>query len=370
MRPGKRLAKSTPKEKLMDALAHLFNVNTFLGLLLVGVITGVIVNCFNNMFNNANSTDTSDIAIHSDAISDGISSNEIFSNNTPPTSTVSDAITPSGTVSNSTVSSDPTSSGVVLNDTISNGTTPKGTAPKIIPMTEEMMEILSSIQQLSIGCSKDWVDNELGTPFSEERVAVGEERRLFPGEDESSKIGEILECVYIYDIVSVQVYFDVPNNSCKAFFITLLEDAFIDIAMPEVYSSLVSNRPIGEFTYSEINGEPNYVYGYAGQGISRAFYGEKYYFAASGNYQNFYFANLDYGMLNSLASFIHFLSVVQFDINPCNDIFGLPSSDLLIRERETFYPNTYGISSLNEQLTFDLLSSYAGFDSLPLRGWD
>lgn len=371
MSPGKRLAKSRPKGKIKKVLAHFLNPNTFLGLFILTVsatvVGGIILNNINGTPDNANSTTPFDSATHSDG---DIPSNSIIPSDTPPVNDIADDVIPSNIVSDSTTFNDPAPSGITLNDTISNGTTPKGTTPKVIPITEEMMDTLSSIQQLSIGCSKDWVISKLGAPYFEETVSIAEDRRLLPNADESSKTGEILECVYIYDIVSVMIYFDVPNNSCKAFFITLLEDTFIDIAIPEAYAPLVSSNPLGEFTYSEIIGDPDYVFGFTGQGIARTFYGEKYYFAAKGNYQSFYFANLDYGMLNSLSEFVHFLSVIQFDINPRTDIFGLPSSDLLIQERETFYPNTYGISALNEQLTFDLLSYYGGFDSLPLRGWD
>lgn len=366
------------------------DINTFRGSVLVAVTAGVILLFVTFAWNMI----TSDIH-HSpfdNTVSDDVASEHLPSSEAIPGNSITDNVTPSDAVSatittdppalssstpDDTISDNPAPSDAILNDAISNGTMPKGTIPTIIPITEEMTALLSSIQQLSIGCSKDWVNNKFGTPYSETKVSVTEDGILWPNADVSSKTGEILECTYIFEafdalnIILVQVYFDVPGNSCKAFFVTLLEDTLgIDVVMPEVYSSLISNKSLGEFAYSEIHGIPDYVYGFTGQGVARTFYGEKYYFAASGNYQNFYFANLDYGMLRSLSEFVRFLSIIQFDINPQTDLVGLPPSDLLLYQRDKFYPNTFGISALNEHLTFSLLSSYSGFDSLPLRGWD
>lgn len=316
----------------MDALAHLFNVNTFLGLLLVGVITGFIVNYFNNMFNNANSTDTSDIAIHSDAISDDIPSNDIIPSNAIPVSTV-----PS----------------------------------EDIPISEEMKEILESIQKISIGSSKDWIDDKLGPPYSESVVEITKDGRVWPDTDESSIIGEVLESVYIFDVVSVIAYFDMDENSCEAFFVTLMKDiSGIEVVMPEAYSFCVSGKPLGEFTFSDIwNGwEPLYVDGYATNGVGRVFYGEQYYFAGGGNYQDFYFASLDYGLLDSLSEFDFLVSSAYFDIIEYNNSGNL--SDTLTKLRCDLYPNTYGISTLNPSLTFSLFSHYMGFDSASFRKRD
>lgn len=196
-----------------------------------------------------------------------------------------------------------------------------------------------------------------------------DDRLMRPDEDENSKTGEILICAYnISDIIMVQAYFDISDNSCLAFFVTLLDDiSGVDIMMPKFYSSLISDKPLGEFAFSELGENIMSTYGYAGQGIGRAFYGEEYYFGSSGNYKTFYFAVLDYGMLNSRADFGWFLSIIQFSIGPSDNTLPLP--EVLNREREKFYPNTYGISTLNSNLTFELLSAYYWFDNLPLSNW-
>ena len=187
--------------------------------------------------------------------------------------------------------------------------------------------------------------------------------------DKDEKNSEILACVYnISDIAIVQVYFDTTNQSCQAFFVTLRQDiSDIEIGLPKAYSSLVSNKTLGEFPFSEIPESQLYTYGFAGQGVSRTFYGEEHYLGAMGNYQHFYFAVLDYGALNSLSDFILFVSRIQHDIAPAIDSSEIILPKSLSSQRYKFYPNTYGISTLGNYLTFDLLTDYYWFDSYSLR---
>lgn len=245
-----------------------------------------------------------------------------------------------------------------------NGTMPKGTAPITITLPNDMQEKLASIQKISIGSSKKWIDDKLGPSYAETIMSIKDDRLMYTDDDESNKTGEILVCAYdISDIIMVQVYFDISDNACLAFFITLLDDVSdVDIMMPRFYSSLVSDKSLGEFAFSELGEGIMSTYGYTSQGVARTFYGEEYYFGANGNYQTFYFAVLDYGMLNSYADFTQFLSIIQFNIGPNDDTLPLPEG--LNSEREKFYPNTYGISALNSDLTFELLSHYYWFDSM------
>lgn len=376
------------KEKLHIARKNLFNVNTFPGLLLVGVCTGLIVyfisNLIDGLSNNANPEAIYGSAFHGETVPSDTVSNDIVSSSTIPDSTVIDDVTHSYTDSNDSTSVN----GTTPNDNefhniAPNGTAPKGTAPITVSATDEFEKTLEAIQKLSIGSYRDWVDKELGSPYAANIVEVTEKGRIryfdknmidVDGEQivEDDIVDKLLECVYILnDIITVTIYFDTPNESCRAFFVTLLKDTLdINIVIPETYSSLVSDKLLGEFAFTDICGEPSSVYGYVSQGVGRAFYGEEYYFAGNGNYQNFYFAVLDYGMVSSIAEFDSFLSIIQFDIAPMNDTGGLPASKLLTYQRYKFYPNTYGISSLNSHQTFSLLGAYTGFDSLLLRGWD
>ena len=329
MSNGKRLVKSPFKEKLKAAWKHLFNVNKFWGLFIVTVSATVVGGIILNNISNTPDSTTNGY--------DDISTNDTIPSNAIPSN-------------------------------MPNYATANGTAPKDIPISEEMKEILASIQKLSIGSTKDWVDDRLGPPYSENGGEITENSRVWPHTDESSIIGSVLESVYIFDVVSVIAYFDMDENSCEAFFVTLMEDiSGIDIVMPEAYSFCVSGKPLGEFTFSDVwdGWEPQYIDGYTSNGVGRVFYGEQYYFAGSGNYHDFYFASLDYGLLDSLSEFDSLVSSAYFDIFEYNDSGNL--SEILSKLRCDLYPNTYGISTLSPDLTFSLFGTYMGFDSVSFR---
>lgn len=392
MAQRKQIDKSNPKreffrnsfkkfgEILKKNLKKFFDVSSFRGAVLVCVVGGLIVFSI---------TTPSDNNLPDTIASDATNTNTNTSNLDIPNPNTSDLDMPNpddvapidGTTDNTpldnTALDDPTSYKIT-----SNGTMPKGTAPIDIAISEDMEEILASIPKLSVGSSKEWVDEKLGPPFATNIVKVTEKGRIrynnkeiidADGDtvSEDDIVAELLECVYLLDdIISATLYFDSSDKSCEAFFVTLLKDTLdFSIVMPEIYSSFVSDKPLGEFAFTEIVGEPNNVYGYVSQGVGRVFYGEQHYFMGWGNYQDFYFAILDYGMLSSYIEFGGFLSMVQTEISPLNDSANIyHSSDLLIQQRDTLYPNTYGISTLGYKITFSLLGTYVAFDSLPLRG--
>ena len=215
-----KITAATQRASLRETLKKLWvkvsNVNTFRGAVLAAVVSGVILAFITPVF-----------------------SRYIDATNQPGSGSVASYDLPSNDVS-ATPSDVPTSA-TIPNITTTNGTVPKGTAPKDIPISAEMEEILSSIQKISIGSSKDWVDEKLGSPFVSNTVKVTENGRVLPDTDENSIVGEFLECIYMFDIVSVKMYFDPSENSCKAFFVTLMEDVLgSDIVMPEAYSPFTS----------------------------------------------------------------------------------------------------------------------------------
>ena len=356
------------------------DVTTFRGLVLVAVVAGVIL-LYTSLLFSTPLTPEPDNPLSSNFIasrektdspvSDDKSTEDVNINNASLNNNVLDNPVPS----KNPYDEDDLKARILedlaafLDTNPNNGTMPKGTVPITIALPDDMEEKLTFIQKLSIGGSKKWIDDKLGPPYAETVMGTKDERLIRPDEDESSKTGEILVCAYnISDIIMVQACFDISDNSCLAFFVTLLDDiSGVDIMMPTYYSSLVSDKSLCEFAFSELGEYITATYGYAGQGIGRVFYGEEYYFGAAGNYKNFYFAVLDYGMLNSRADFSRFLSIIQFSIGPSDNTLPLP--EVLNSEREKFYPNTYGISTLNTQLTFELLSSYYWFDNLPLSNW-
>lgn len=380
------------------------DVTTFRGLVLVAVVSGVILLFISPFFSNFDTSvpDNSFISntIASEENTDSSLDTSVLDRSSISNTMASEENTDSavsdnefiGDVNdivsalNSNISDNSTSSKVfyddalkaaILEDLISNleenppnGTMPKGTAPITIALPNDMQEKLDSIQKLSIGSSKKWIDDKLGMPYIEKVMNIKNDNLMYSADDESGKTEEILVCVYnISNLIMVQAYFDISDNSCLAFFVTLLNDiSGLDIMMPKFYSSLVSDKPLGEYAFSELGEYIVSTYGYAGQGIGRTFYGEAYYFGAAGNYKTFFFAVLDYGMLNSREEFNQFLSIIQFNIGPNDNTLPLPEA--LNSEREKFFPNTYGISTLDINLPFELLGSYHWFDNLPLSNWD
>lgn len=364
--------------ELKKVWKHFWDISTFRGYVISGVIVsviaGIIMLYITPLLSHSdhppddNSTTIPDADVSKDAIL-GNSIPDDSSSDITPDDTTLDTTPTDDTSQKDIASSDSAPDDQILDfdESTANGTMPKGTTPISITIAEDTSDKLNAIQKLSIGTSKAWIDDVLGPPFAEKKRAIIDDRLLRPNEDPKDKTGEVLVCAYnISDIVMVQTYFDISDNSCQAFFVTLLDDiSDVDITLPEIYSTFVSDKPLGEFAFSEIQDGLMRTYGYAGQGVSRAFYGEEYYFGASGNYNGFFFAVLDYGMLNSVPDFVCFLSVIQFYING-----ELPLLDAINVQREKFFPNTYGISILSSNLTFDLLSEYSWFDSLPYRGWD
>lgn len=248
-----------------------------------------------------------------------------------------------------------------------NGTMPRGTRPQDIFISDDMKNTLTYINQIFIGCNKDWVDEKLGPPYATEIHEISLNVSVSSNLDKSDITIEFLECVYLFDIVSVTIFFDTMTNSCEAYYVTLMDDIeAVDITMPKAYSFLVGDKPLGDFTFSEIDGMPSDIYGYTTNGSGRTFYGEEYYFASYGNYLDFYFAVLDYGNLNSYQSFYYYISEIRGGlIFPKKSSYDIP--EWLIEARKDFYPNTFGISSWKGSKTFYLLSSYTAFDSAVLR---
>lgn len=213
--------------------------------------------------------------------------------------------------------------------------------------------LLNSIQNLYIGSSKEWIDSKLGqATFTH---AINE---------------DYYECVYAVDVAIVRIFYDTDASSCQAFFVTSYNLKPLEkILFPKQYSKVVAGKPLGEFSFHDIESSPNMVYGFTSTGPGRAFYGEEYSFYHSvGVGYNFYFFIMDYGTMESLAKFVAELdnsaSVEYIDdevsweqvMGPC------------VINRKAFFPNTYGVSNIHDtQDAYWWFSDYHSFDSLQLR---
>lgn len=213
--------------------------------------------------------------------------------------------------------------------------------------------VFDAVENICIGCSKEWMDSQFGVPnFSRAHPTMIDTYNL--SEDLS-----ILECCYIFDEFVIRAFYETPGNSCRLFLVTQrVEKMSYEIHIP--YSP-TNGKSLGKFTYYEIEGKPQRVFGFDYQGFVRDLYGEFYYFGTYANYFNFIFMTLDYGYIDKNFDigpydFQEFFLDDEVDIN---QITGLPMD----ASRDSVHPNTYGISALSEKDTIRLVQDYSTFDS-------
>lgn len=209
-------------------------------------------------------------------------------------------------------------------------------------------EQLNNISNIYIGCNKQWADEKFGAPHF------------------SGKQNEYTLCAYVTDFFVVQIAFD-DAQSAKAYLITALDNnKNIHIKINDKTINAENSYILGEFSYYDFPGRPEYVGGGVSNGNARAVYYEKYYFNGGGNYYNYYIGFLDYGKAKSALE----ENVSQFDMTS-GDIDDEVSADQnhgiqIITDRHNCYPNTYGVSTGNVDVTY-LLFSYSWFNSQQLR---
>lgn len=217
-------------------------------------------------------------------------------------------------------------------------------------------KLLHDLQTICIGCNKKWMDSVFGIP-------------VFTNTD-----GITNEEVYITDIALIRAFFKIDSNSCVMFFMTQTTEKTIPF-MPTLsntyFNTIGDKKELGTLSYDEIkySGHELFVaYGYFTNGSGRTFYGEGYdpFFAYL--YPTYY-ASLDYG-INSPWNMMGDIYDAEFseeeiayyeNLN-CDD--GLNKSKYFLSHRSEYYPNTYGVSSLESDYTFDKLMNYNTFDSI------
>lgn len=216
-------------------------------------------------------------------------------------------------------------------------------------------KLLYDLQTICIGCNKEWMDSVFGIP-------------VFTSTDQYT-----IEEVYITNIALIRAFFGIEDNSCKMFFITQTTPETIPF-MPTIrncYYNELGEKSLGTLSYEQIkyyNMANLFVaYGFYTNGSGRAFYGEGYN-CYGGFYQDIYFASLDYGENNPLYMMNDILgediteeSLDYYESLPDNE---LNNYHLFLSERSKFYPNTYGVSSLDQDYSFDKLMDYNTFDSM------
>lgn len=222
----------------------------------------------------------------------------------------------------------------------------------IIDRKEQQRVINNQINDLSniyIGCNKQWVDQAFGYP-------------QFIGQKE-----DYLLCAYVSNYFVLQIAYD-PAQSTQAYLITLLDNPEkINLQINDGTLRTANGFILGEFSYYDFPGTPESVCGFVSNGNARAFYSESYYFMSGGNYYNYHIASFDYGKIGkNIQGFISNL-ILPGDEPVDDEVMSSQNCGLqIIKDRKNSYPNSYGVSNQNVDIS-NLLFSYDWFNSQQLR---
>lgn len=166
-------------------------------------------------------------------------------------------------------------------------------------------------------------------------------------------------------------HFEIALNFCQRIFASKkAKKIFIKIIDIRLTDSTLHNSFIlGELSYYDFPGIPEHIWGFVSNGNARAFYGESYYYMSGGNYYEYYIASFDYGKTGKNPQ--GFIDSLTFSNNgPIDDEMSemSPSSynTLVIKDRKNNYPNSYGVSTLDVDMS-SLFFSYDWFNSQQLR---
>lgn len=199
-------------------------------------------------------------------------------------------------------------------------------------------KMLNDINNILIGESADYCDDCFGVPVFQEQNENGIDER-----------------VYNNKYVIIRAYF--KNSSLIGYFVTAKKDNG-KVRLPEQFSHLVDERPLGEFTFKDIDNTPVSVQLYNSNGVAHSFYSENYYFATSGNYYYFYFMDLDYGFYYNM---VYDSDAFESDIELEDVYLDYYPGDPLI-DRSKSFPNTYGMAKSDLNEIYELISTYHNYN--------
>lgn len=204
-------------------------------------------------------------------------------------------------------------------------------------------KLLSDINNILIGESADYCDGCFGVPIFQEQ----------------NDVNGIDERVYNNKYAIIRLYF--KNNSLIGYFVTAKKDDG-KVGLPKQFSHLIDGKPLGEFTFKDIDYTPDFVHIYNSCGVAHFFYNESYYFGSGGNYYYFNFMDLEYGFYNNM---VYDNDAFESDIELKDVQKEYSPGDPLI-DRSKSFPNTYGIVKTNLDEIYELISTYSNYDFLGL----
>lgn len=207
------------------------------------------------------------------------------------------------------------------------------------------MQLLKDINNILLGENQQYINECFGNP-------------IFKSFNEKYKIEEnVINNKYAI----IRTYY--KNEKLIGFFVTAKNDNS-KIRIQEEFEYLCKNRPLGQFSFTDIDLAPKSIEAYISQGISHQFYCEEYYFGSVGHYYNFYFMYLDYGF-NKLTGSSKDCFEKDSELKETKISNETKESGIHIN-RKTSYPNTYGIVDDTDGI-YDMISSYIEYDLESLR---
>ena len=126
-----------------------------------------------------------------------------------------------------------------------------------------------------------------------------------------------------------------------------------------IYGNVVGDKKLGSFSYFEIDGTPDEIRGQFKNGTGYHSYLESYYFASSGNYRTFFFANLTYGLWDAEFNLANPTLDDELKKNPPRMI----ESDFDFNRKKS-YPSTFGVIGRNvdSEDIFNILHAWSALD--------
>ncbi len=135
-------------------------------------------------------------------------------------------------------------------------------------------QIIAKLNEINIGVSRSFTESILGSPkyiANFDSVNISDE-------------------YYIVDQIVVRLLYQ--ENVVQAFFVTICDETHKGLIPISIYEHVVNDKKLGEFSYYDIEYVPLKIRGFLQNGTGYGCYIEAYYFASSGNYRTFFFANL------------------------------------------------------------------------------
>lgn len=216
--------------------------------------------------------------------------------------------------------------------------------------------LVEDINNILIGESAEYIKECFGEPiFKSYNEEFGVEEKVYNNK---------------YSIL--RMFF--KNDKLIGYFVTAKEDGG-QIKLQEQFEYFCQNKPLGGFSYRDIECTPDSIESYTSQGQGHLYYCERYYYGSPGSYYNFCFLYLDYGFAKNNYSLTGFEEDDELDETEISEDTWYGG---LALDRSKSYPNTYGIvddcngieemiSSYNE---FDLQAFRQGKDEdIIVRGW-